>query len=89
LGSDINNELFQKLNEGKIKLIIPPGKPIQERDKKGKVNKVDWDAWFLYYCLMDFAGLKITYDDIGNEIGRNRETVKQNFIGIQCYLDKK
>ena len=85
--SDMTDEMVSKVISGSLNLITKPGKPKQEKDKKGRIKKVDWDAWFLYYCLCDLFGFKTSYEEIGQEVGRDRETVKQNFYLVQLSLD--
>lgn len=82
LAGDTSKEFLERMSSGEIQVIIPPGKPIQS----GK--NIDWDAWYLYYCLCDFAGLKTSYLQIAELLNRSTITVKHNFKEIQSQLDK-
>lgn len=60
---------------------ISPGTP--RKDKR-----IDWEAWFLYYCLAIEYGRIINYEGIAKLVDRSPITVKRKFMEITKMLNK-
>jgi archaellum component FlaG (FlaF/FlaG flagellin family) len=77
-----SNEDLKRTQTGELDIISRPGKP------KSMNNKIDWDAWFLYYNLCILSGFQETYESISVLVDRSPITVKQKFIEIGNQLTK-
>ena len=75
------NDLERAIS-GELTIMSKPGKPSPVN------NKIDWDAWFLYYNLCILNGFQETYETIANLIDRSPITVKQKFIEVAEQLTK-
>jgi hypothetical protein len=52
------------------------------------LTKNDWDAWFLYYCIMQAAHYTITPKDIETMTGRDATRVNSAFKAVQRRIEK-
>ncbi len=76
----IPRDVFFRLLAEDMLAPTKPGKPkgIPSKNNPNK-TRIDWGAWFLWYELCEFRDIKVSFQDIADELKVTAEYVEKKF----------